>query len=205
LKLYEAMFLMDPQTCSDAGSMETEIRRILERAEAEVLICRAWEDRRLAYEIKGRRRGSYWLTYFKASPEKVLGIQRDVQLSEKILRALVLRCEQVPESELARQKAQAEKAAAEAAAAAAAESSAAAPAEATAESAEPAGGSEPQAVGAEAGAPADVGAETGAPADVGAANTEAGSQDEVALEQAKSGEAAQEPEPEPETETEAEQ
>jgi len=133
LKLYEAMFLMDPQTCSDASAMEAEIRRILERAEAEVIICRKWDDRRLAYEIKGRKRGSYWLTYFKAPPDKIAGIERDSQLSEKVLRVLVLRREEIPKSELARLKA----AEAEAAAPQAAES-----APAGSEQAEPA--AEPQ-------------------------------------------------------------
>lgn len=99
MKLYEAMFVMDVQTAPDNGAMDGEIRRILGRAEAEVVICRKWEDRRLAYEIDGRKRGSYWLTYFNCPPEKVVGIERDVQLSEKTLRVLVLRVEEVPKSE----------------------------------------------------------------------------------------------------------
>ena len=93
MNLYEAMFVMDVQTAPDVGAMEGEIKRILGRAEAETLICRRWEDRRLAYEIDGRKRGSYWLTYFNAPTDKVVGIERDVQLSEKVLRVLVLRVE----------------------------------------------------------------------------------------------------------------
>lgn len=100
MKLYEAMFVMDVQTAPDTGAMEAEIKRILGRAEAEILVCRRWEDRRLAYEINGRKRGSYWLTYFNAPTDKVAGIERDVQLSEKVLRVLVLRVEEVPKSEL---------------------------------------------------------------------------------------------------------
>jgi small subunit ribosomal protein S6 len=99
LKLYEAMFVMDVQTAPDNGAMEGEIKRILGRAEAEIVICRRWEDRRLAYEIDGRKRGSYWLTYFNAPTDKVVGVERDVQLSEKVLRVLVLRVEEVPKSE----------------------------------------------------------------------------------------------------------
>ncbi len=99
MKLYEAMFVMDVQTSPETAAMEAEIRRILGRAEAEILICRKWEDRRLAYEIDGRKRGSYWLTYFNCPTDKVVGIERDVQLSEKTLRVLVLRVEEVPKSE----------------------------------------------------------------------------------------------------------
>ncbi len=101
MKLYEAMFVMDVQASADTAAMEAEIRRILGRAEAQIVICRKWEDRRLAYEIAGSKRGSYWLTYFNAPTEKVGGIERDVQLSEKVLRVLVLRVEEVPQSEYA--------------------------------------------------------------------------------------------------------
>lgn len=108
MKLYEAMFVMDVQTAPDTGAMEGEIQRILGRAEAEILICRKWEDRRLAYEIDGRKRGSYWLVYFNAPTDKVVGIERDVQLSEKVLRVLVLRVEEVPQSEYAPRPAEAQ-------------------------------------------------------------------------------------------------
>lgn len=108
MKLYEAMFVMDVQASTDNQAMEGEIRRILGRAEAEIVICRRWEDRRLAYEIDGRKRGSYWLTYFNAPPDKVVGIERDVQLSEKVLRVLVLHVEEVPQSEYAPRPAEGE-------------------------------------------------------------------------------------------------
>lgn len=108
MKLYEAMFVMDVQASPDNQAMEAEIARIFGRAEAETLICRRWEDRRLAYEIDARKRGSYWLTYFKCPSDKVVGIERDVQLSEKVLRVLVLSIEAVPQSEFSQPPAQAE-------------------------------------------------------------------------------------------------
>lgn len=93
MKQYEAMFLFDPTFGSSFEQCEAEIRRLLERAEAEILICRKWEERRLAYRIKGRKRGVYVLVFFKASPEKITPLERDAKLSESILRLLVLRAE----------------------------------------------------------------------------------------------------------------
>lgn len=141
MKLYEAMFVMDVQASADNQAMEGEIRRVLGRAEAEILICRRWEDRRLAYEIDGRKRGSYWLTYFNAPPEKVVGIERDVQLSEKVLRVLVLRVEEVPQSEYAPRPAEGEGQPAQAPAEG---GKAPAPVEVIATSASEAAGGEPQ-------------------------------------------------------------
>lgn len=93
MKVYEGMFLMDPALTSDWQSAEAEIQRVLTRAEAKVHGIKNWDERRLAYPIKKQKRGLYALTYFEASPEKIGELERDVQLSEKCLRALFLRRE----------------------------------------------------------------------------------------------------------------
>ena len=92
---YEAMFLFDPTFGSSFENCEAEVRRIMERAEAKVLFCRKWEERRLAYRVKGRKRGVYVLVYFKCAPGKIASIERDVKLSEPVLRILILRAEGV--------------------------------------------------------------------------------------------------------------
>lgn len=92
---YEAMFLFDPTFAAEFANAEGEIRRILERAGAELLFCKQWDDRRLAFKVKGRKRGVYVLTYFKAEAPKIAGLERDANLSENVLRVLVLRAEGV--------------------------------------------------------------------------------------------------------------
>jgi len=95
LNQYEAMFLFDPTFGGSFENCEAEIRRLMERAEAEIVFCRAWDERRLAYKVKGRKRGVYVLVYFKAAPGKIAPLERDAQLSENILRMLVLRADGV--------------------------------------------------------------------------------------------------------------
>lgn len=90
---YEGMFLFDPTFGASFENCEAEVRRLMERAGAELLFCQKWDERRLAYRIQGRKRGVYVLTYFKAPSEKVASLERDVQLAENILRVLVLRAE----------------------------------------------------------------------------------------------------------------
>ena len=92
---YEGMFVFDASFAADLSKPEAEIRRILERAQAELVFCRKWDERRLAYEIRGRKRGTYILTYFTCRPEAIVGIERDAQLSERVLRLLVLRADRV--------------------------------------------------------------------------------------------------------------
>jgi small subunit ribosomal protein S6 len=95
LNQYEAMFLFDPTFGSAFENCEAEIHRLLERAEAQVVFLRKWDERRLAYKIEGRKRGIYVLVYFKADAGKIAPLERDAQLAENILRLLVLRAEEV--------------------------------------------------------------------------------------------------------------
>jgi len=91
LKAYEGMFVFDPASAVDWSNVEAEVNRIMERAQAKVVIIKKWDERRLAYEIKGRKRGCYVLVYFRAPGDSIAGMERDAQLSEHILRVLILR------------------------------------------------------------------------------------------------------------------
>lgn len=97
-KTYEGMFIVDAG--GDYEAAAEPVRTVLSRSEAEVLAMKPWDERKLAYEIKGRRRGLYVLTYFKADAEKIASIEHDCQFSEQILRALVLRKDHVTEEEI---------------------------------------------------------------------------------------------------------
>ncbi len=93
-KLYEAMFLIDAaEAASDWEGVNKTIKTILEKADAEIVSMRKWDERKLAYNIKGQSRGTYILCYFKAEGNKIQEIERDVQLSERIMRALILNAE----------------------------------------------------------------------------------------------------------------
>lgn len=94
--VYEGMFLFPQSAASDLKSAADHVQQILSRAEAEVISFAKWDERRLAYEIKGNKRGLYFLTYFKAEPERLAGIERDCNLSEQLLRSLVTRADTIP-------------------------------------------------------------------------------------------------------------
>src|SRR5205823_5441403 len=61
---------------------------------------RKWDERRLAYEIKKQKRGLYILAYFKAPGGSLSHIERDCNLSEKILRVLLLRADHLTVEEM---------------------------------------------------------------------------------------------------------
>ncbi|MEP0841811.1 MAG: 30S ribosomal protein S6 [Phycisphaerae bacterium] len=100
LKKYEGMFLFDPAVTADWDAVQAELGRLMKRAEARVIVMQRWDERRLAYEIRGRKRAIYALTYFEAEPGKIAGLERDAQISEAILRCLVLKADHLSEEEM---------------------------------------------------------------------------------------------------------
>lgn len=97
------MFLVDSgKAASDWDGVNAAINKILDRAEAEIVSMRKWDDRRLAYDIKRTSRGTYMLCYFKAEGQKIQGIEKDVQLSENIIRILILGTDQMTKEDTER-------------------------------------------------------------------------------------------------------
>lgn len=95
------MFLVDSAVAAaDWNEVKEAINKVMARAEVEVISLRKWDERRLAYEIAHHKRGMYILCYFKASPEAIVGIERDVQLNELLLRALILQADHITEEQM---------------------------------------------------------------------------------------------------------
>lgn len=114
--LYEGMFLFDSTAVhADAVTATDALRVVLDRAEAEIVTMYKWDERKLAYPIKGQKRGLYLLVYFKARGTQIPNIERDVKLSDHILRCLILRADHVGETELELAEQQAKETQAEAA------------------------------------------------------------------------------------------
>lgn len=97
--MYEAMFLLSQATAAELSSALDHIKEVLARGHAEIVAMKKWDDRRLAYEIKGQKRGVYILVYFKAPGTDIAHIERDCNLSEKIMRAMILRADHLTEDE----------------------------------------------------------------------------------------------------------
>ena len=64
---------------------------LLEKNNAEVLVSRPWDERKLAYPIKKHKKGLYYLTYIRTEGKNLIDLERDIALNELILRHLVLR------------------------------------------------------------------------------------------------------------------
>jgi len=93
---YEGMFLFPQSAASGLKEAAEHVQGLLGRAGAEIISFAKWDERRLAYEVAGNKRGVYFLTYFNAEPTAMADLERNCNLSEEILRFMFVRAETIP-------------------------------------------------------------------------------------------------------------
>ena len=90
--VYEAMFILDSTRFGrDPDGISSQLADLIQKAGGEILVSRLWEERRLAYPIKGQRKGTYWLIYLSLDPSATGGLRRQFEITETILRFLFLK------------------------------------------------------------------------------------------------------------------
>ncbi len=93
---YEGMFIFDANRLArDPQGLPGTVAGMIEAAGGELEVSRLWEERRLAYPIKGHRKGAYWITYFHLPPSQVSLLNKQCEIKEGILRQLFVK---LPES-----------------------------------------------------------------------------------------------------------
>jgi len=97
---YEAMFLFPQAASADMNGAMDHIKEVLSKGEATLHSLVKWDERRLAYDIDGNKRGVYFLSRFTADTRKVKEIERDCRLSEKMLRSLIVRNDELTDEEM---------------------------------------------------------------------------------------------------------
>jgi small subunit ribosomal protein S6 len=90
--VYECLLLLDTnKVAGDVPAAAKQLHTILEKHHAEILASRPWDERRLAYPVKGHKKGLYYLTYFRTEGNNLIEIEHDFALNETILRQMTLR------------------------------------------------------------------------------------------------------------------
>jgi len=97
---YEAMFLISQAQAADFGGVVDHIRQILTRSGAEIVAMSKWDERRLAFEIAKQRRGIFILTYFTCPATHVAQIERLCNLSDRLLRTMIIKADHLTMDEM---------------------------------------------------------------------------------------------------------
>jgi small subunit ribosomal protein S6 len=92
MAVYEGMFILDPtKFARDPGAAAQQVADIITQHGGTVLAARVWDERKLAYPIKGHKKGVYWLTYFKMPGGGLTALERQCEITDEIIRKLVLK------------------------------------------------------------------------------------------------------------------
>ncbi len=98
MRMYEGLFLIDNAHASmEWDTVVKHIHDVLQKNGAEILKTEKWGEKKLAYKIKGHKRGTYLLIHFNAKNTAVATIKRDFQLSDYIVRSLVVKDDKIEE------------------------------------------------------------------------------------------------------------
>jgi small subunit ribosomal protein S6 len=87
---------MDPDLDEEAvGSLRDRFVALAKANGAELGQVTLWRKRRLAYDIKGKREGTYAIMQMRAEPAAVAEVERQLKLTESVLRYLIVRADEI--------------------------------------------------------------------------------------------------------------
>jgi small subunit ribosomal protein S6 len=94
MRRYELMLVLRPDTADD------RVQQILDRttrgiaaSDGQIVKVSPWGRRRLAYPISSYREGSYFIVVFEAPSEAIEELERSINITEEVMRHLVIRIE----------------------------------------------------------------------------------------------------------------
>jgi small subunit ribosomal protein S6 len=90
---YEGLFLFPQAANLDLKAAVELIKEPLAKAGGEIIALKKWGDRQLAFPIKKQKRGVYILCYFAAPTDKMEAVNRAYNLSEGLLRHMIVRAD----------------------------------------------------------------------------------------------------------------
>ncbi len=92
LRPYEILVIVDPRpTDEEVAALLTQLGEQVKALGAEVTNVENWGKRRLAYDIRKQREGTYAVFAVSAEPSMVKEFERQLRLNENVLRFLSTR------------------------------------------------------------------------------------------------------------------
>ena len=89
---YEGVFVVDPELNQEnQDKVEALIKDTISKQNGVVENVEKWGKRRLAYRVKKRREGYYYLINFKAEPKDIINLEKTYKLNESIIKLMIVK------------------------------------------------------------------------------------------------------------------
>jgi small subunit ribosomal protein S6 len=93
LRDYELTVVISPSVADDevTATLEKKVSQFITERGGSITEVKPWGRKKLAYPIKNHNEGNYVLTIFKMDPNLTAELESSLELSEEILRHLLVR------------------------------------------------------------------------------------------------------------------
>jgi len=89
---YETIIIIRPDLDdADTTAISEKVKTVLEAQECNLLLLDDWGKRRLAYPIAKHQKGHYILFNFLSTANKIVELERNIRIDDKIMRFLTVR------------------------------------------------------------------------------------------------------------------
>jgi small subunit ribosomal protein S6 len=92
MSLYESIFILRPSLSDDdTNKLIDKMKGVLEKSGGTLLKQENWGKKKLAYEVKRERKGTFVYFYFKSPGNVVSELERSYRLEDSVLKFLTVR------------------------------------------------------------------------------------------------------------------
>jgi small subunit ribosomal protein S6 len=90
LKDYEALLILNPELAEEElKSLCQDIQDMIKRHKGQVKEAQSWGKKTLAYNIKKRKEGVYYIVEFQSQPADIKPLASDIKLNESVIRSMI--------------------------------------------------------------------------------------------------------------------
>jgi small subunit ribosomal protein S6 len=87
MRKYETIFILDPDLEEEkTQSVIEKVKGIITQANAEILKVEDWGKRKLAYEVKKKSKGHYFLIHFLGTPALLSELERNFRVMDAVIK-----------------------------------------------------------------------------------------------------------------------
>jgi len=87
MRKYETIFILDPDLEEEQTQPVIEkIKGIITQTQGEILKVEDWGKRKLAYEVKKKPKGHYFLLHFLGSPALLSELERNFRVMDAVIK-----------------------------------------------------------------------------------------------------------------------
>ncbi|HZR46976.1 MAG TPA: 30S ribosomal protein S6 [Candidatus Manganitrophaceae bacterium] len=91
---YETIFIIKPSlTDEEIAKVIEKTKGIIQRGGGEVVVAENWGKKKLAYEVRKEKKGTYIIVHFKGTGATVSELERSYRLDETIIKFITLKIE----------------------------------------------------------------------------------------------------------------